>query len=632
MAVTKSRRRKEKRLEPEVRSLIRRGLRPPRRQRVSAWADENRILGGEESAFPGRWRTWRVPYLEEVMDAFSDREVEVIVCVFAAQCGKTEAELNALGYIIDQDPGPTLIVYPGEKQSDKVMRTRIHPMILNSPAVRSHVVGNSDDLGLKEIRLDRMRVYAAWSNSPAALASSPCRYVILDEVDKFPAYAGREANPIQLASVRTRTFGGRRKIFITSTPTLDSGYIWSEWERSDQNHFWVPCPACGTYQVLDFSRVKWPEGARADDIRRGELAWYECSSERCKARIEDSQKMEMVSKGRWVPRNVVIDAQGELVGKAPPRTQRGFQLSVLYSPWVSFSECAAEFLKSLGNASLLMNFHNSWLGLPWREKIESVTEAKIRAARRDYGAGAAPAGGKVLTAGVDVQADCFWYAIRAWGPEERSWLVRYGAVFSWEELWEVLSARYRVGNEELTVERAMVDSGFRTSEVYQFCREHRPVTFPSKGSNNPALVASVRLGHPEMATILFTFKADSFKDRLSGFIGRKPGEPGEWCIPRDITEDYIRQMTSERRVIVRKKGRPFSTWEPITESTPNHLWDCEVLNTLAADQIQVRYLDPGAPQGGGGPPPGPRAKGESDWLRGEKGEGWFEKGSIWDAG
>jgi len=103
---------------------------------VSQWAERHRVLGPRESNEPGRWSNQRTPYLRGPMDAFSDHEVEVLVMCFGAQMGKTEALLNALGYLIDQDPGPVLAVYPSERDVEKMTRNRIHPMLVSSPALR----------------------------------------------------------------------------------------------------------------------------------------------------------------------------------------------------------------------------------------------------------------------------------------------------------------------------------------------------------------------------------------------------------------------------------------------------------------------------------------------------------------
>jgi phage terminase large subunit GpA-like protein len=47
-----------------------------------------------------------------VMDAISDPAVRQVVVMSAAQVGKTEVLLNVIGYHIDQDPAPILVVQP----------------------------------------------------------------------------------------------------------------------------------------------------------------------------------------------------------------------------------------------------------------------------------------------------------------------------------------------------------------------------------------------------------------------------------------------------------------------------------------------------------------------------------------
>src|SRR3989304_1672945 len=80
---------------------------PPPRLKVSEWADAKRVLSST-SAEPGQWRTSRAPYLRGVMDAVSDPQVS-----------KTEGLINnTVGYHIDQDPAPILIVLETEPKAE----------------------------------------------------------------------------------------------------------------------------------------------------------------------------------------------------------------------------------------------------------------------------------------------------------------------------------------------------------------------------------------------------------------------------------------------------------------------------------------------------------------------------------
>ncbi len=194
---------------------------------VSQWADRYRILNSVTSAEPGRWKTNRTPYLQGIMDAFTDPLVEEITVMAASQVGKTEGMYNMLGYVIDQDPGPTLMVLPRENDAKSVSYNRVLPMINSSGSLRDHISKASDDITKLEYHLDRMILYFAGSNSPADLASRPIRYLFLDEVDKYPRFSGREADPIKLASERQKTFWNKKTVKV-STPTTRDGYIFRE--------------------------------------------------------------------------------------------------------------------------------------------------------------------------------------------------------------------------------------------------------------------------------------------------------------------------------------------------------------------------------------------------------------------
>ena len=76
-------------------------LAPPPELTDSEWADLYRQLSPEASAEPGQWRTSRVPYLREIMDALNDPRIETIVIMSSSQVGKTELILNIIGYFID---------------------------------------------------------------------------------------------------------------------------------------------------------------------------------------------------------------------------------------------------------------------------------------------------------------------------------------------------------------------------------------------------------------------------------------------------------------------------------------------------------------------------------------------------
>lgn len=97
-------------------------LAPPPKLTVSEWADSYRRLSSEASAEPGQWRTSRAPYQKDIMDAINDPGVENVVVMSSAQVGKTELLLNIIGYFIDYDPAPILLLQPTLEMAETFSR------------------------------------------------------------------------------------------------------------------------------------------------------------------------------------------------------------------------------------------------------------------------------------------------------------------------------------------------------------------------------------------------------------------------------------------------------------------------------------------------------------------------------
>ena len=580
---------------------------PPEKLTVSAWADRYRILDPLTSAEPGPWRTDRTPYLKGILDSFSDASVEQITIMASTQVAKTEAQLNCLGYALDQTPGPCLFVLPREEDAVLMGQRRIKPMLTATPSLRAQMSDWASDNKLKSIRVGQSMIYLAGANSPADLASKPVRFLFLDEVDKFPAFSGKEADPISLATERQRTFWNRKRI-ITSTPTTREGFIWREWEASDQHRFWVPCTRCGFFQVLKFfPNLRWPKDVRDPYlIKREDLAWYEC--ENCKAQLKDTDKHRMTQSGVWCPQGLTVDLDGKVRGKARKTHLRGYHLSCLYSPWISFSEMAAKFLESKDDPAQHLNFTNSWLGNPWEEKGENVTPEYLKTRQAPHAKGECPKDALVLTAGVDVQDIHLYYTIRAWGYEERSWLVEAGRVEHWENLSSLLFQRefpiIESGGKTLRVRLACLDSGYRTDEVYQVCREWIDVARPIKGQQRISGGIPIRMSKIDRnfagATIssgvkLWHLDTTHFKDKLTRLIRTDSESPGSWRTHFETPDEYLNHIASEHKVIRTNKnsGEVKSVWVKKPGFGGNHWLDTEVYALAAAEMLGVYTLQEG---------------------------------------
>lgn len=557
-------------------------LKPPEDITVSEWADKYRILDAKTSAMPGPWRTEQTPYLKGIMDEFNNYETEEIVYIKPTQVGGTECLQNMAGYIIQQDPAPTMIVYPTDKLAESISENRLQPMIKAAPTLKKRFLENESSK--LELQFDGMYLTLAGSNSPSSLASKAIRFLFLDEVDKYPGASKKEADPISLARERTKTFHNR-KIFITSTPTLKTGHIWKAKEDADiEKHFFVPCPHCGEYIEFKWKQVHFPKEEGMSLADRAEFAWYVCQE--CGCVITDQDKPDMLRLGEWR----TVKQNTKFVRKV------AFWMNTLYSPFVRFSEVVKEFLKSKDDPEQLQNFVNSWLAEPWEDTKLKTNADLVMERQTEYEELVVPDWAKMLTGGVDVQENCLYWTIRAWGSYLTSQNIAHGQAFSFQEVERVMNLEYQMPDgTPMVVALALIDSGYNADLVYDFCVSNSDWALPSKGSSNPML------SHYKMSTVnktdsrafgmnLVLVDTGKYKDMIAGRMKKKNGS-GSWMVYAGCDREYAEQVTAEHKVNVKMgNGKVKQEWQLKTSHADNHYLDCEVYALAAADALGVRSL------------------------------------------
>lgn len=588
-------------------------LMPPEDLTVSEWAEKYRMLDSKTSALPGPWRNAMTPYLVGVMDALLDYETEEIVLCKSAQLGGTEAILNALGYIIQQDPSPTMVVYPSDVLAESVSKNRIIPMIAASPALR----GRYQPFESKklELQFDGMYLSLVGSNSPSNLASKAIRFLFLDEVDKYPGASTKEADPIALARERTKTFQNR-KIFITSTPTITTGHVWKALQGCDvEKHYFMPCPHCGKMIEFKWLQVKFPDGEGMSYADRAEMAMYVCPE--CGAIITDQHKPQMLRQGEW---RVIKQ-------NSPYHRKVGFWINTLYSPFVRFSDVAREFLSSKDDPEKLQNFVNSWLAEPWEDTNLKTSADLVLERQTHLPELVVPAWAKLLTGGVDVQENCVYWTIRAWGNHIRSQNIAHGQALSLEEVERIMNLSYQRedGGEPMVVNLCLVDSGDQTDMVYDFCAANSEWALPSKGASTKMYTHYRRskVNKPTSQAYgmdLILVDTGKYKDMIAGRMRKKIDEKGSWTVYAGCDREYAEQVTAEHKVNVKKGGRTVQEWVQKHSHGANHYLDCEVYAMAAADILDVRFLyleDEGEKPAESAPVPVP----EEAWI--QEHENWI---------
>ena len=106
---------------------------PPPRVTVSEWADQYRFLSPESSGQPGKYSSDLTPYAREWMDSINDPEATGTVLMVGAQLGKTEVLNNMIGYFVDVEPSPMLMVQPTIEMGEAWSKERLAPMCRDTP-------------------------------------------------------------------------------------------------------------------------------------------------------------------------------------------------------------------------------------------------------------------------------------------------------------------------------------------------------------------------------------------------------------------------------------------------------------------------------------------------------------------
>ena len=392
-----------------------------------------------------------------------------IIIKKSSQTGFTETGNNWLGYIIDIAPAPMLYAMPTDTMMKDTSKNRIDKMIESTPTLASKIAPSKarvkgNTLQYKEFKGGFVKMVGA--NSPVGLSSTAVRYVYMDEIDRYPLDVGGEGSALALAETRTITFGARKKIFLTSTPTRKGiSAIDAAFEPTGQRFFHVPCPHCNAFQVLGIENLRYESG-KYEDVK------YECAQ--CHQLIEERFKTRMLNAGKWIPKHPTRETG----------TVYGYFINALYSPygWYSWGDLVRERDESMNDIPKKIAFINTKLGECYEEDAGDKPDwEQLYERAEEYPENSVFASVAVLTAGVDVQADRLEIEVVGWMPGKSSQSVAYLQLIgdtSQDEVWSQLTGLLnqtwvRDGDNALLSIRLMaVDTGYNTEKVYQFTQKH----------------------------------------------------------------------------------------------------------------------------------------------------------------
>lgn len=556
-----------------------------------AWAEANVLFSSRiPTSKPGPWRASTVPAIAAKggpLDALNDPLVEKMVAMKGSQTALTTTAYTWLAHALAIEPASALIVMNSTTDAKHKCLESWKPMWEDSPGLQRYMPRNIREDWTRTYQLiNSVPVYWTGANSAGALGSKPIRYLILDEVDKYPQSFGRgkvktkatsasEAGAAALAEQRTKTYrkSGRAKILKFSTPTDDQGEIAQAYDLGDKRLLHVACPYCKADQVMRWKAFKIDLKLAARNARKAvEEAHYECPH--CKAGWTEHDRIAAITAGEWKPSQQARE----------PKTV-SYWIPSWLSPFVTVEYLAAKWITAQTSRMLLQDFINSECGEPFvhfehvlKSSVFKDLEGQYQAGQRFTAADAyrdkyADVESMVF-AGVDVQKGYLVATFRQFVRGGDSGMIWTGTVDSLETLDRLAT--------EYDAQFILVDMRYRTREIQEWCHLHAGY-IPCEGVKTKAKSIyavnlldldegrSSRTGVRVIETL--AHDGDQLKDLIVGLIQETAGR--RWMVPEGTAanREYCEQMTSERSV----NGR----WVNPQEK-PNHTWDSELLCLLAA--------------------------------------------------
>jgi phage terminase large subunit GpA-like protein len=549
------------------------------------------------------------------MLAVTEPGVKVITLEACTQLLKTTFIENVLGYFIHLDPGPMLVVQPNDKAAETFSKDRLAPMIRDTKVLRT-VFGAAkardagDTLTHKQFAGGHVTMVGA--NSPTNLAMRPIRILLCDEIDKYPMSAGSEGPPIDLAKERQAEFSANSLTIEACSPTI-AGHsaINASYEESDQRRAFVACPHCAEKQALEWEGVRWTKNeAGQPDLNS---VAYHCVA--CGAAWTEAERLQAL-RLVWWRQTKAFQCCGEhqqaehwdeagrvLCKQCGTRTvsneHAGFNASKLYAPKQSLRDLASKWARACRRGiEAKKAFWNTQLARTWKEAEDAPEWDDVFNRRSDYLSGTVPLGVVMLQAGIDGQKDRLEVSIWGFGRNRQRWLIEHrvlpGAITQ-PGVWRDLEAMFdetwpREGGGEMPVDQWGIDSSGFTADVYAFVRsqagrgnvhavdgqDRYDAAYLGVGAKDAnATGKKLRRGLKTLKIGVSFCKKELVEQlTLRRPEGEAPFPPGFIHLPGDVSQEVVKQLTSEELTTVRdKSGRVRRSWNVIA-GRRNEVLDC----------------------------------------------------------
>jgi len=596
-------------------------LTPEDRPSLAEWMQTEYHLSRKVHGLSTRWSPEYGPFWLPIIEAINDTTTREIWVYAPNQSGKSTLMTGWMGYCIDCDPAPMGLVMPREVDAHERVETQIRPMFEENPRLLRHIGGRVSNINIGKLTMfDNMAFYLLFSGSAAAMAGKAICRMGIDEAGKMEMRVGREADPINLARDRLRTFKGRSKLYGGTTPVIKGDLADTQWQKGDKCEWWVPCQHCGFWQRPLFEYIKIDRPAEhewydPDVYRQGGHAVYCCPN--CEQQWSELDRWQAVGAGKYVPGDCKLDAHGHIEGTVQRRTVRSFRITgLILHPAIETIDdiaakwAAAEMAWKQKDSGPRQNFINSTLAKTW---VESEQRTQVEMLRPHIGRrtmGTVPRACKMLTAGVDIQTDHAWVVLIGWGYMSECWLIHAGRIETgdtrllgnYDLLRDFGASKWPIEEKPeptrvMRIAASAIDCGYNPDTVTDFTVANKQLNVMAVRGSDAVKTAVYRVFRlPDKETVRYDLNVTLLKDRLYRllFEGAGAGDgasPGFMHLPADLPPDYLRQFVSEeKRMVPSSRYKQVMRWVLKTGFLHNHLWDAAVYAAFAAEIMGARLI------------------------------------------
>jgi len=288
---------------------------------LANWSVKNIRLDGRPFSFAGH----------EYLRAIYDDQSPHIVLSKAAQIGGTVwALLRSIHACLN---GLNVVYYfPTRTDVIDFSKARVGPLLHDNAFLLKRMT-DTDTAGLK--RIGDAHLYFRGMQSSVGMKSVPADLIVFDELD--------EATPDARAMAWERlAHSDYKRVIELSNPSLPGYGIDEQFEKSDQRHWTLKCPACNHWTCLE---KEFPTKLRqpVTIIRQRSDDTFFRACPKCSAELD-------LEKGEWI-------------ADYPDRKVHGYRISQLFSSKVDPGDILAEYQ----NTRFPERFYNLKIGIPWAD-------------------------------------------------------------------------------------------------------------------------------------------------------------------------------------------------------------------------------------------------------------------------